>query len=84
MAGLLAGLNGLRVWPSHGNFILVQVLTGHTADLNEHLVRRGITVRTYSHPRLRDSLRISVGTPAQTDALVGAIDEWLEAQSGRS
>ncbi len=85
MGKLLEGIHGLRVWPSDGNFLLVQVLAGRASDLKDYLITRGITVRAYSHPRLADALRISVGTPAQTDAVVSAIDEWreMEADSGR-
>jgi histidinol-phosphate aminotransferase len=76
MAALLGEIPGLRVWPSASNFILIQVLRGRAADLNGHLHRGGIAVRAYSHPRLSESLRISVGLPSDTDVVVESVRRW--------
>jgi histidinol-phosphate aminotransferase len=72
----LADLDGIAVEASEANFVLVRVLNGASAALREHLVRNGIAVRAYSHPRLADRVRISVGLPDHTDAVVAAIREW--------
>ena len=40
----------------------------------------GIAVRAYSHPRLQDSIRISVGLSSDTDAVVAALGGWLAKQ----
>ncbi len=43
------------------------------AQLYAGLKDQGILVRHFDTPRLRDHLRISVGTPAQNDALLTAL-----------
>jgi len=65
----------LRPWPSQANFILCSVLKGQAAAIHEQLKQRGILVRFFDTPRLRDCLRISVGRPEHTDALVAALGE---------
>ncbi len=80
MARALSELPGLRVWPSRSNFILIQVLEGDAAELKDHFHRSGIAVRAYTHPRLQDSIRISVGLPSDTDAVVAALGGWLAKQ----
>jgi histidinol-phosphate aminotransferase len=72
----LQRLDGIAVEPSEANFVLVRVINGAAGALREHLVTRGIAVRAYSHPRLADRVRISVGLPSDTDAVVAAIREW--------
>jgi histidinol-phosphate aminotransferase len=72
----LADLDGIAVEPSEANFVLVRVRNGAAAPLREHLVRSGIAVRAYTHPRLADRVRISVGLPSHTDAVVAAIRAW--------
>jgi histidinol-phosphate aminotransferase len=71
----LSAVPGLTVWPSCANFLLVDA--GAAAPhLREHLCSRGIAVRTYRHPRLQGAIRVSVGLPEHTDALMAAIQEW--------
>ena len=41
----------------------------------DQLAQRGIFVRYFDTPRLRDCLRISVGLPSHTDRLLGALQE---------
>lgn len=78
MATALAAVAGMRVWPSAANFLLLEVGASGAASLKTHLAARGIAVRAYEHPRLRNALRISVGLPEHTNALVAAIREWRE------
>lgn len=59
----------LRPYPSQANFILCQVRDRSVTDLVEALEKEGMLVRYYDKPGLRDHIRISVGTPSQTDAL---------------
>ncbi len=61
---------GLEVYPSQSNFVLVRISGASAADVYEELEKRGILVRYFNQPRLRDSLRITVGTDAETDALL--------------
>jgi histidinol-phosphate aminotransferase len=83
MYRLLAEIDGIHAWPSEANFFLIRVLAGQAAALKEHLAMRGITIRAYSHPRLHDCVRISVGLPEHTDAVVAAVREWCNQPGAR-
>ncbi len=73
MSRLLAEIPYLRVYPSRSTFVLCQVVGRDAQDLRLALEREGILVRYYSTPRLRDHIRISVGRPEQTDALIAVL-----------
>lgn len=66
---------GYRVYPSESNFILV-VPPAHlrAGDTYESLKRRAILVRYFDQDRLQDKLRVTIGTPAENDALLKALD----------
>jgi len=66
---------GYRVYPSESNFILI-VPPSHlkARDTYESLKRRAILVRYFDQERLRDKLRVTIGTPAENDALLKALD----------
>lgn len=65
----------LKPYPSRANFILCAVIKGNARKVQQELERRGILVRHFDTPRLKDSLRISVGKPEDTDALMKALGE---------
>jgi histidinol-phosphate aminotransferase len=67
---------GLRVVPSQANFVLVDFETS-VAPIAEQLLHRGFIIR----PVLESCARITVGTAAQTDALVAAIEHVLRARN---
>ena len=71
----LSGLPFLKAYPSQANFILCAVLKGSASELHSQLRERGILVRYFDTPLLRSFLRISVGKPEHTDALVQALRE---------
>ena len=60
----------LEPYPSEANFILSRVIGRDAAELKAALAERGILIRYFNTPHLRDHVRISVGTPAQTAALL--------------
>ncbi|MGA2265274.1 MAG: histidinol-phosphate transaminase [Phycisphaerae bacterium] len=66
---------GLKVYPSGGNYLMVAVPGGDGRGVFEALKARGVLVRYFNEDRLRDKLRISVGTERENDALLAAIDE---------
>jgi histidinol-phosphate aminotransferase len=69
----LASLPGLTVYPSDANFLLVHFAMGG-AKIWEALGAQGILVRRYGDAYgLRDCLRITVGTPAENDRLLTAL-----------
>ncbi len=70
----------MHVPTSHTNFVLAEVpeTVGLSAQaLYEGLKARGILVRHFATPRLANSLRISIGTPAQNNALLETLDALL-------
>lgn len=80
LAAELAGL-GFDVLPSQANFIFAAHPRHDAAALALALRERAILVRHFSRPdRIADRLRITIGTPAQCDALVAALREILGQQ----
>jgi histidinol-phosphate aminotransferase len=77
---LVAGLQKLNfeVVPSAANFLFVRHTRPNGADLAAQLRGRGIVVRNFQNPaRIAPYLRITVGTDAQCEALLGALAEIL-------
>lgn len=73
--GLLEGLGWLKPYPSEANFILCQVLEGDAAELQQGLEKRGVLVRHFDQPVLKDYIRISVGKPQDTDVLMKTLKD---------
>jgi histidinol-phosphate aminotransferase len=69
----LQRIDYLEAFPSHANFILCRVSRGDAHDIVQRLKDRGIMIRDYSDPVLRDYVRISVGKSEDTDRLVAAL-----------
>ena len=69
------GALGFEVLPSAANFIFARHPAHDGAALAAALRERGIIVRHFRNPpRIAPFLRITVGTDAQCDALVGALN----------
>jgi histidinol-phosphate aminotransferase len=66
----LRKLNFVKPHESKANYLLVHVLHGTSAALQEWLEEDGIFVRRYATPDLADYVRISVGKPEDTDRLM--------------
>lgn len=64
---------GFGVLPSAANFVFVSHPAHEAATLAARLRDQGILVRHFKLPRIDQYLRISIGTPAQCDALVQAL-----------
>ncbi len=80
MTGLLEQIKGIQVWPSQANFILCRLPVGRGQEIFEGLCRRGIFLRYFNTPQLRDFVRASVGMPEETDQVVAALEELVEAR----
>ncbi len=78
----LKKLRFLKPFPSRANFILCSVLNGKASQLQQKLRNKGILVRYFDAPLLRNSVRISVGKPEHTDALIKALQELEEEIGG--
>ncbi len=68
----LAGL-GYEVQPSATNFVLARRPGEDQGPVQAALRERGILVRHFATDRLRDALRISVGTEDEIDRLLGEL-----------
>ncbi len=69
----LSELSFLHVYPSSSNFLLCRVLDRDARQLKLALEQHGILVRYFDKPGLSDCIRISVGKPEQTEALLEAL-----------
>ena len=78
LSSALAQIEGVRVWPSAGNFLLVRM--PHAGIVRARLRdERSILVRDFSASQgLEDCLRITVGTPAENDELIDALTTILK------
>lgn len=75
LADALRAVPQIEVFPSDTNFMLVRLPAGRAPAVHEELLRAGILVKSVhgSHPLLADSLRVTVGTPIENQALVNAL-----------
>ena len=73
MSDALSRLDFLQPYPSQANFVLCRVRDRDARQLKLALEQQGILVRYFDKPGLRDCIRISVGKPEQTEALIGAL-----------
>jgi histidinol-phosphate aminotransferase len=71
----LKDISFLGPYPSQANFILCRVVGRDALNLKQTLAERGILVRYFDKPNLQDHIRISVGKPEHTDALITALAE---------
>ena len=73
--GELKKLRWLKPFPSQANFILCSVLNGEARELRQKLQDKGILVRYFTEPVLRNFIRFSIGKPEHTDALIKSLQE---------
>jgi histidinol-phosphate aminotransferase len=71
----LCELRYLQPIPSQANYILCRVVRGDAKYIQDELEKKGILVRYYNTPLLRNYIRISVGKPEQTDRVIEALQE---------
>jgi histidinol-phosphate aminotransferase len=65
----------LRPYPSAANFILCDVAGHSPREVRDELRDRGILIRYFDSPMLRNCIRISVGKPEHTNRLIEALTE---------
>ncbi|KAM2568068.1 hypothetical protein TB2_008355 [Malus domestica] len=71
---LLKELPFLNPYPSYSNFILCEVTSGMDAKkLKEDLAKMGVMIRHYNNKELKGYVRVSVGKPEHTDALMDCL-----------
>lgn len=81
-AARLRGM-GFTVLPSVANFIFAKsdVLPGET--VYQELKKKGVLVRHFGKEKIKDFVRITIGTPEQMDILLEKLAEVLAEQRGR-
>jgi histidinol-phosphate aminotransferase len=73
----------LKVWPSEGNFVLVDLETTETANAADAFLRAsGIIVRKVGGYGLPHCLRVTVGTPEEVGLVVDAFTEFMRQSRG--
>jgi histidinol-phosphate aminotransferase len=77
MSEALSQLDFLQPYPSQSNFVLCRVLDRDARQLKLALEQQGILVRYFDKPGLRDCIRISVGKPEHTEALIEALKKVM-------
>ena len=76
VASALASLGSVtKVYPSQANFLLITL--PQASVCYQFLLKRGLVVRNRSS-MIADSLRITIGQPAENTALLQAMQEWNE------
>jgi len=66
-------ISGLKPWPSEANFLLCSVLGEDARSIYLTLRSKGILIRYFDTPILKNYIGVSVGKPEQNDALVAAL-----------
>jgi histidinol-phosphate aminotransferase len=77
LAAALQAIGGIEVLPSKANFLLCRLAGLPAREVHARLADRGIMVRYYDTPMLQNHIRITVGKPEHTDAVVSALREIL-------
>jgi histidinol-phosphate aminotransferase len=70
----LANFAWLKPLPSETNFILCWVVDRNAGEVKEKLAQRGVLVRHFEKPGLRNYLRISVGKPEHSEKLIQSLE----------
>lgn len=65
----------VRPYPSAGNFVLAEIRGTPARDVRDRLRERGILIRYFDTPGLRNCVRISVGRPHDTERVIEALQE---------
>lgn len=77
LAGSLAAIPGIKVYPSETNFILIK--TAKSKELSAYLSSKNIGIRDFSAaPGLLNCIRFTVGTPLENDDLIKAIVSFMK------
>jgi histidinol-phosphate aminotransferase len=82
LTAALAATGWVHPYPSEANFILCRLDNAPGMDVREGLRRRGVFIRYFDTPRLRDHVRISIGTPQDSARLLAALAEMRAEISG--
>ncbi|MDD4928887.1 MAG: histidinol-phosphate transaminase [Gallionella sp.] len=71
----LSAIAGVQVYPSEANFLLFRVANAPLVFAG--LKQRGVLIKCLSGGQLTDCLRVTVGTPAENERFIAALQESL-------
>lgn len=73
---------GFEVLPSATNFVFARHPDHAGADIFAALRAQGVLVRHFAKPRIAQFLRITIGTPEHSQALLDALDVFMASSNG--
>jgi histidinol-phosphate aminotransferase len=76
MSAELAKLGWIQPLPSRANFILSKVVGRTGKDVRDALQARGILIRAFGSPRLREYIRIAIGKPEENEMVLKALRDF--------
>jgi len=68
---------GFEVLPSSANFVFAKHSEQDAEDLFNGLRKQKIIIRYFDKPRINDFLRISIGTDAEMDLMLGVLRDLI-------
>ncbi len=74
----LRELPGVEPVPSETNFVLAKVPVEDGGTIVRELAKRGIMIRSFPNPQLRNYIRISIGTTEEHEVLLRELTDILE------
>jgi histidinol-phosphate aminotransferase len=74
----LEGIPTIEPVPSFTNFILFRTQKISGKELFEEMYRRGVLLRFFNTPRLKDTLRVTIGKPDQNEIFLKTLKEVLK------
>lgn len=78
---IIAGINGIKVYPSDMHYFLCRLDKGQASELKQFLIDRyGILIRDASNFRGLDEryFRIATQSPEENQELIKALQEWIK------
>ncbi len=75
-ASELASIDGVKVFPSHANFVLISVPDGEGTW--RKLLNKGILVRKFGDRKMKDCLRVTIGKPGENRVFLRELAKCLK------
>ncbi len=83
MYSILTRMDGLEVYPSHANFLLIRFREFDANQVYAELLKRGIVVRNLSqNPLTKNCLRLTIGLRSQNNRFLNALKSILKLLRG--
>ncbi|MDH3694381.1 MAG: aminotransferase class I/II-fold pyridoxal phosphate-dependent enzyme, partial [Gammaproteobacteria bacterium] len=80
----LNDIDGIEVFPSQANFILLRTRPGKAVEIHQALIKEKILIKNLHKPEksakenlLADCLRVTVGSPEQNDLFLAALQKVI-------